>query len=365
MRSIYARNVNDAYAQGLSVLMTHGGVEDSRNGQVIVAPWPVVTVYENPRERVLFNGKRDANPFFHLFEALWMLAGRNDAAFLTRFAKQLGEYAEDDGLIHGAYGHRWRRHFAGMDQLTLIVWRLTENPKDRQAVLAIWDPWSIIEADLTLGGKFVEEEIGGDDLAGDWKDRPCNTHVYFRVREEFVSSGNVTTADGPTTRSVLDMTVCCRSNDAIWGAYGANAVHFSVLQEYIAAAVGVEVGRYYQMSNNFHVYHNDLLNRCLQDTSDRRLYDNFTPMRMVDDPLTFLDECVQMCLDVDGLYGGKPRVKVVEVKNKFIHSVAHPMMMCHYHFKKGDKFGAKRWCSAVVADDWRLACAEWLERRWK
>ena len=40
----------------------------------------------------------------------------------------------------------------------------------------------------------------------------------------------------------LQMTVHCRSNDIIWGTYGANAVHFSILQEYVAARIGVDLG---------------------------------------------------------------------------------------------------------------------------
>ena len=53
------------------------------------------------------------------------------------------------------------------------------------------------------------------------KDLPCNTHVYFSIREGF-----------------LDMTVCNRSNDLIWGCCGANAVHMSFLQEYVATMWG-------------------------------------------------------------------------------------------------------------------------------
>jgi hypothetical protein len=40
----------------------------------------------------------------------------------------------------------------------------------------------------------------------------------------------------------------------LWGAYGANAVHFSVLQEYVACKLGLSVGPMYQLSDSFHVY---------------------------------------------------------------------------------------------------------------
>ena len=44
----------------------------------------------------------------------------------------------------------------------------------------------------------------------------------------------------------------------LWGAYGANAVHMSVLQEYIAASLELEMGPYYQVSDSFHVYENNV-----------------------------------------------------------------------------------------------------------
>ena len=50
------------------------------------------------------------------------------------------------------------------------------------------------------------------------------------------------------------MTVCNRSNDLIWGCCGANAVHMSYLQEYVASMVNVKVGTYTQFTQNLHAY---------------------------------------------------------------------------------------------------------------
>ena len=82
MHVIRARNVQEALVVGLQDLRRYGVERESRNGPVVVFPEPVTTVCERPEERVLFHCERDANPFFHLFEALWMLAGRNDLAYL-------------------------------------------------------------------------------------------------------------------------------------------------------------------------------------------------------------------------------------------------------------------------------------------
>ena len=222
------RNVNQAFVEGMWWLKVAGLRETSRNGTVVVAPGPVLTEYSHPTERILWHPKRDANPVFHLLESLWMLAGRNDVATLLPFNANMGNYAEPDGYIHGAYGRRWRGHFL-VDQLYAIIQMLERDKDSRRAVLAMWD--------------------ANVDLAADKRDLPCNTHAYFDLRD-----------------GVLNMTVCCRSNDMVWGAYGANAVHFSILQEVLAHALGAPVGVYRQFSNNFHIYINNPQARELFDT---------------------------------------------------------------------------------------------------
>jgi thymidylate synthase len=186
---IKVRNVAEALPAGLRYLGDQGTLRYTRAGPALTAPGPVATVYENSWECVLHSAVRDANPFFHLAEAVWMLAGRDDAAFLNHYVKNFGErFAEADGRIHGAYGARWR-DAQGFDQLPVIINMLKRDPETRQAVLQMWDAgWDDLSS------------TGWDDLRGNWRDRPCNTHVYFRVRN-----------------GVLDMTVCCRSNDILMG----------------------------------------------------------------------------------------------------------------------------------------------------
>ena len=215
MRVIEARNVHQAFPKGLRLLEQYGVERASRNGPVKVAPWPVTTVYARPYERVLFWAERDANPAFHLYEALWMLAGRDDVAPLTRYVKDFGRFSDDGVTLHGAYGHRWKRP---KDQLAIIADRLTDDPNDRRCVLQMWD----VERDLGRVGK----------------DAPCNTTAVFQCD-----------ADGR-----LDLTVFCRSNDIVWGAYGANAVHFGFLLEYMALWIGCPIGTYRQVSVNWHSY---------------------------------------------------------------------------------------------------------------
>lgn len=339
MKTIRARNVNNALREGMILLATDGVRESSRAGSVLVAPWPVVTQYYRPQERVLFSPIRDANPFFHLMEALWMLAGRNDAGwldqFVSDFSARFGEGAM--GVLHGAYGYRWRNTF-GFDQLDYIVKMLKHEPTSRQAVLQMWD---------CSDPHSMALDEGQNDLKGDWKDRPCNTHAYFRIRKQF---------NGKEDESVLDMTVCCRSNDIIWGAYGANAVHFSVLQEYMAARIGVGIGYYYQISNNFHAYV-DIFDKLLLKHITREPREEHPPITsIVTCPDAFDSDLrifFQQAMDPNRVYYANP----------FFSEVAEPMLWANKAWKDKRRDDAVRLIDHLPLCDWRVAAEQWMQRR--
>lgn len=336
MHVIKARNVNDALAKGLEHLLRYGVEEPSRNGPVLVAPTPVTTVYERPWERVLFSPLRDANPFFHLMEALWMLAGKNDLLFPQFFNSQFGRYSDDALTLRGAYGYRWR-HWFGYDQLKTIATQLRIDPTSRRAVLTMWD-----------AGKF---EYGQDDWgeeAGDLLaatvDKPCNTHIYFRV-----NAGR------------LDMTVCNRSNDIYWGAYGANAVHMSMLQEYMAAAIGVDIGAYYQVSNNFHLY-TAVVNRqramdLIVDSqcNDAYLLKGVKTMSMVSTDISVWDADLAKFMVA-------PLRPVEEYTNGWFQTVAAPMLAA-WHERKTKRSTGYTQANSIIVDDWQSACTAWILRR--
>lgn len=334
MRVIEARNAQLALPEGLKLLQAHGERRESRAGDVLVHPGPVTTLYQRPRERVMFWPERDANPFFHFYESLWMLAGRNDLAPLSRIVKRMETFSDDGETLHGAYGHRWRVHF-GFDQLGHIIQALKDNPEDRRNVLQMWD--------------------ANVDLGRDGRDVPCNTQVYF-------------SRDGG---GALDMTVCCRSNDIIWGAYGANVVHFSMLQEYMAAGIGCEVGRYWQISNNYHAYLETfeplrgLIDKaqdpfrgtvhCPYSAEEVRLYP------LVQTPIENWQRDLQMFMKQGMTLG---------IRDPFFRKVAAPLMAGYDVYKGvGGPGGVERYENAIEtvglceATDWSTAAAQWLGRR--
>lgn len=362
MRTLVGRNVSELFASGVSLLMREGVRETSRAGDVLVLSCPVMSVYERPCERVLLDPVRDANPFFHFFESLWMLRGCDDAAYLNNFVRDFGDrYAEENGSIHDAYGWRWR-YMLGFDQLEVVVSRLKKEPDTRQAVLQMWDARPAAD--------------GMDDLCGDWKARPCNTHVYLRVREEVT---NTTLTERMNIvqdlHRYLDLTVLCRSNDIVWGAYGANAVHFSMLQEYLAGKLGVGVGRMYQFSNNWHGYVS-VVDSYVNKRNYVSAVDSYVNKRnAADAPVVHMDlyasghvRTSPIMTDPSGWdldmchFLAKPEAER-RYANPWFETTAAPMWMAHALWKLGKRNSAIDTAATIASSDWRRAATEWMQRR--
>lgn len=333
MHVIRVRNVNDALPEAVDMVLNKPKLfvqQDSRAGKVYRCLEPVTTVYESPRERVMFHTQRDCNPFFHFMEGLWMLAGRKDVAWISQFNKSFVQFSDNGEDFHGAYGHRWRRYWEApngglIDQIETVILLLQKDPLDRRCVIQMWNP--------------------SDDLGQEGKDFPCNTTIFVSV------SGT----------GCLDMQVNCRSNDIVWGAYGANAVHMSMLQEYIAAGVGVPVGTYWQSSYNWHAYENTFakvkgLAMHLED--DPYIRGIVAPFDMISTDLATWMQDLHMFIEEGPVIG---------FRDPFFRRVATPL----YHswmaysdkedpYRHGKAFEIIGQCAAT---DWRLACIEWLERR--
>lgn len=349
MHVIHAQNVNHALPMGVFWFNNndrHTIKRTARGLATVEADGPMVTVYYNPMQRVLFSPLRDANPFFHLFESMWILAGREDVGFLSYFLNSIANYSDDGIRFHGAYGRRLGLQRVE-NQLFTAAGLLSADPSSRRAVLSIWD--------ATL------------DCGADTRDLPCNDLVAFLIR------------DGK-----LDMTVYNRSNDMVWGAYGANAVQFAFIQEAMASLLRVPAGRYYQVSNSFHVYLNDQWDK-IKGLTMAEMIDPYDPT-YAEDPDTTYVEWMPMgdfrpladdlrtwfkAWDVDA----GPHKRVYETY--WAGQVMVPAFEAFMAYKvavtrrrEGDGAGFRIWTDAafnaaagVCAVDWGQAMTEWLGRR--
>ena len=347
MHVLDIRNVNEALPKMLQHLEKKGERNSSRAGEVIVAPTPVTTVYRKPMERVLFSSIRDANPFFHLIEALWMLAGRRDVATLAHYVRRMSDFSDDGITLHGAYGHRMMV-LQVIDQLFAVIALLKEQPQSRRAVIQIWD----CKVDLHRHEKI--------------KDIPCNLIVTPWIHNQ-----------------LLDLTVFCRSNDVVWGAAGVNAVQFSILQEYLATNIGVGVGLLYQISNNFHAYSEifeDLKTLRPSKISVGHYQDKYTnktvtPTKLIDDPIRFDQELYHFFQWHDARLGATKEDEQ-KVDMQYVHSwrnsifsrVAIPMVKAYMIFRrrKGDpnQFEDidRQLENSLRHFDWLHAAQHWMDR---
>lgn len=335
IKTFTVENTNEAMYPIYSWLDSVGVTTHSRGGDVLRAPCPVGITYLNPMQKVNFCSVRDANPFFHLLESIWMVAGSNDLGPLEKLLPSFSNFSDDGKTLNAAYGFRARRHF-GIDQLNITGSMLRNDPMSRQAVVQLWQPW---------------------DLIKQTKDKACNTQLLFAK-----SAMNDT----------LEMTVINRSNDAIWGGVsGANVVHLPYLFEIVAKIAGMEPGVVQVFSNNLHIYTDNpkaypLLNKYREYVPSAEIYymENLTwepILKGMESPDTLQMES-QMVLD--WIKSGQQTI-LRSWTNQFIGQTVIPMMQAAMAHR--DKYPqlALKYAGETLDNAWRLAALNWLNRRYE
>jgi hypothetical protein len=306
------------YEEGLYQFRVSGRKEASRNGPVMVLPDIALFTLNSPRHRVLDDAVRNANPFFHMMEFIWMMAGRDDVAWLMQFNKRMESFS-DEGRLMAAYGFRWRKNWG--DQIPAVINLLKKEPSSRQAIIQIWD------------AQF------------DWrnhKDKACNTQIMFR-----------------NNAGALDMLVTNRSNDLVWGALGANIVHMTMLHELVAHFAGIPLGKYSVVSNNLHMYTEMPNYEAIRQTLVcEEVYKNLVaPAPMFQEGESyglFAKDCENFCQFPEGPFA-----------TAWMHDVAEPTRQAWFAHKAGCEDAAIDEASRIEATDWRIACENWLKRKAK
>ena len=320
--NITALNANNLFSEMFWNLKVSGIKSSSRNGEVIRFPSPVLTTILHPTERVLFHAGRDANPIFHLMESIWILAGRNDVAFLQQFNSKISQYSDDGERFNAPYGYRIRHQF-GFDQLKAIIDHLEHTPNSRQAVMQLWDTADFNKSTL---------------------DKACNTQLIFEIQN-----------------GRLNMTTFSRSNDMWYGYAGANIVHFTIIQEFLAIALNVQIGEYRTISNNLHLYTKlynaeEYVNNPPTSSDDFDYYSTgaVKPLDLYyGDWKTFLEECEIFCDAPFAPY---------DYKHEFFKHVAWPMAKVSQERKNKTSDG-KSYADRIMASDWKVAVQQWIMRR--
>ncbi len=156
----------------------------------------------------------------------------------------------------------------------------------------------------------------------------------------------------------LNMTVFNRSNDMILGMLGANAVHFSILQEYVALALGLQVGKYNQITNNLHIYTSnwkpEVWMKPWVNYQDCEMYS----VPLVRDLGVFDIECKELVNRHQ-----RDAIANEHYVEPFIQHVAQPMCIAFHHHKRRQYDRALATVRTVADDWWRVAGLTWLQKR--
>src|SRR5579884_2635761 len=177
------RNMTYAFVDGLQDLLAEGKPLSIRGSSSMELRNRFI-VLEKPQERCLVTPNRYNNIFAAIAETMWVLAGRNDLAFLSRYLPRARDFSDDGQTWRAAYGPRLRNWY-GIDQLYENLILMQHELRTRRAVMSTFDP----------AVDFIDS-----------KDIPCNNWIHWLVRDNH-----------------LHMNVAVRSNDIMWGFSGINA----------------------------------------------------------------------------------------------------------------------------------------------
>lgn len=192
---------------------------------------------KNPLQRWIQSRRPAINPAFAIAEVIWILHGRNDAAFLNYWNPKLPNFSGFGETYYGAYGYRLRRNL-GFDQIENAYHALMANPNSRQVVLQIWD-----------GQKDMPEFNGCPRES----DIPCNVMAMLKIRNK-----------------KLEWLQVMRSND-IYRGTPHNIIQFTCLQEIFAGWLGVEVGSFVLIADSLHMYEHDYEEFYISENPSRTL----------------------------------------------------------------------------------------------
>jgi thymidylate synthase len=166
-------------------------------------------------------------------EFLWYYAGRNDVAFISKYAKFWEQIQNPNGTANSAYGNLIfkPKSLGGITQYEWAIASLAKDKDSRQAILHFNTP---------------EHQYNGN------KDFVCTMYGIFHIRH-----------------NKLNFSVYMRSNDAIWGT-PTDVAFFCSLQMQALAHLKefypeLELGTYTHHANSYHIYdrHYDLVSRML------------------------------------------------------------------------------------------------------
>lgn len=238
--------VNTFLVEMSKILLEKSVVRETRGQKCFELPFPIIIKISDPTARIITIPQRRWNKVLPYAESLWLAAGRNDMRMIGSYLKQLSDFSDDNETMRAGYGPRLRRYHGILQDYKLDSSSsfLLSQPSGTEVIV---DQFRFIEDSFKLDPFTRQAVITLGDPAKDCfdingnrkktKDFPCTREIQF-IRN-----------DGK-----LDVIVNMRSNDFFWGASAANIFNFTFMQEYFSQILGLNIGNYYHVVNNFHFY---------------------------------------------------------------------------------------------------------------
>jgi len=176
-------------------------------------------ILENPRDRIIFNNIRQFNIFTAIGHFMWFFAGSTDLSFINYYNKRANAYSDDQKTHRSAYGMRLMNYYNGLSQIESCIDRLTMDKSSRRAYATI----------------YAHE----DSFTFEAREIPCTLGLHFLI-----------------TDNKLDCMCTMRSQSATFVMPYDIFIH-TLLQEYVAKRLNVELGSYYHYCNSLHIYENE------------------------------------------------------------------------------------------------------------
>lgn len=212
---ITARTLDDLLRKVYGRLLKSTNHFEASKGQLTEISGVLLKI-QNPRTRLSRTEMR-GRLFSCLGELMWYLAGTNKLAFIEYYIPEY--HASANGkIVYGGYGPRLFGKGAN-NQVFNVIKLLQTKRTSRQAVIQLF---------------------GAADLLEPKNDIPCTCSMQFMIRND-----------------KLHMFTNMRSNDAYLGL-PHDIFTFTMLQEIIARALGVEVGEYKHAVGSLHLYDRDI-----------------------------------------------------------------------------------------------------------
>lgn len=242
MRVFKGETFAEAYHSALSSVIYNPSYVSSPRGMKIFEISDAAIVVEDPSYCLYENDRRSSQFKYIAAELVWYFTGRNDADFITPYAKFWDQIKNKDGTVNSAYGNLifTEELEDGRNQYRWALDSLIQDKDSRQAILHFNKP---------------SHQWNGN------KDFVCTLNGIFQIRD-----------------NKLNFTVDMRSNDLILGT-PTDVAFFCLLQMQMLEHLRkyypeLELGTYTHIAHSLHLYerHFDLVSEMLMKPFNPQSY---------------------------------------------------------------------------------------------